>query len=248
MYLRARKYQMDRVFDAFEKNIVFIRQHANWFDWEGEKLQRALDLYDDGFLKVMKHHDSQGRRIMLVNNDVDMNKYNADDVFRLHFLVFTMLILEEDTQYCGIIYIDDFSDAISMKYLAMFPMNSIYDFASQLKSAPLRMKEICVIGLPTFASQIFSVIKLGLTDVMKERMHVLETKSQLWTTFDRKIFTRDFGGEADVKENMAYFRKVIEENVERAVKIFDFDIDLTKALAHKNIQENIGTFRKLEID
>jgi hypothetical protein len=81
----------------------------------------------------MKNSDAQGRRIIIGNNQHDMALFNADDVFRLHCMIILLLALDEETQINGAVYIDDFSKGITMKYLTMFPLKSIYDFSLQLK-------------------------------------------------------------------------------------------------------------------
>lgn len=143
---------MDKVFESFESALIFMRTHENWFDFQGENLERALALYDNGFLKVMKERDSEGRRVLICNNDFDMTKYNADDSFRVHCLVIMVLVLEEMSQISGLVYMDDFRGT-SMKYIMMYPLKSIYEFTLQLKMTPTRLKNIAIVGLPNFATQ-----------------------------------------------------------------------------------------------
>lgn len=247
-FLRARKYNMDRVCDTFEKALIFVRMHDDWFDWVGEKFEKAMELYDTGFLIVLKNRDSEGRRVVVVNNNVDMEKFNADDVFRLHCLVFLCLANEEETQICGIVYVDDFSAGITMKYLSMYPLKSMYDFTIQLKVTPVRLKSICLVGLPSFATQFLNIVKLGLSEVMNARLHVIDEVSDLGNYVDKSIMTKDYGGEVDGTECLDEFRENIMSNIEFLRTFFDFELDMTKAEALKDYHENIGSFRKLEID
>ncbi|XP_070497989.1 retinaldehyde-binding protein 1-like [Chironomus tepperi] len=247
-FLRARKYNMDRVCDTFEKALIFVRTHDDWFDFSEEKFNRIMELYDTGFLKVMKHRDSEGRRVVIANNSLDMEKYNADDVFRLHCLVFLILALEEETQICGIVYIDDFSTGITMKYLSMFPLKSMYDFTIQLKVTPVRLKNICLVGLPSFATQFLNIVKLGLSEVMNQRLHVVDNASELGNYVDQSVMTKDYGGKLDGDECLKEFRKIIDANIDIVKAFFDFELDMTKAEVLKDYHENIGSFRKLEID
>lgn len=239
---------MDRVYDSFEKALLFVRSHPDWFDWSGEKLKRALELHDNGFLKVMKERDSEGRRIILINNKLDMDKHNADDVFRLHCLVILLLSMEEETQICGAIYVDDFSTGVTMKYFAMYPLRSMYDFTLQLKVTPIRLKNICLIGLPSFASQFLNIVKLGLSDVMNKRLQVLDDVTDCWNYVDQSKMTKEYGGMFDDNEVIDDFNELINKHLETLKKFFDFEIDMAKAEVFKNIHENVGSFRKLEID
>ncbi|CAG9807640.1 unnamed protein product [Chironomus riparius] len=247
-FLRARKYNMDRVCDTFEKALIFVRTHDEWFDWSEDKFNRTMELYDTGFIKVMKNRDSEGRRVVIANNKLDMEKYNADDVFRLHCLVFLVLANEEETQICGIVYIDDFSEGITMKYLSMYPLKSMYDFTIQLKVTPVRLKNICLVGLPSFATQFLNIVKLGLSEVMNQRLHVVDNASEIGNFVDQSVMTKDYGGDFDGDECLKEFRKIIEANIDTIRTFLDFELDMTKAEILKDYHENIGSFRKLEID
>lgn len=246
-FLRARKYSMDKVFESFEKALIFIRTHESWFDWSEDRLEKALSLYDRGFLKVMKERDSEDRRVMICNNDLDMMEHDADDVFRLHCLVIMILAIEEPTQISGIVYIDDFT-GITMKYLMMYPLKSIYEFTLQLKMTPVRLKNICLVGLPLFATQFLNIVKLGLSEVMSKRFQVFDETKELWSVVEQKVMTKEYGGKSEASEVVKDFRKVIDENLDTFRDFLDFEIDMTKAEAMKNVHENIGSFRKLEID
>lgn len=247
-FLRTRKYNMDRVCDSFEKALIFVRSHEGWFDFSGEKFKRSMELYDTGFLKVLKDRDSEGRRVVVVTNQLDMERFDADDVFRLHCLVFLVFAIEEETQICGIVYVDDFSCGITMKYLSMYPLKSMYDFTIQLKVTPVRLKSICLVGLPAFATQFLNIVKLGLSDVMNERLHVIDNVAELGDFVDLSIMTTDYGGNADADECLKEFRKHIEGNVDMLREFLRFKIDMTKAEELKDYHESIGSFRKLEID
>lgn len=239
---------MDRVFDSFERTLIFAKVHDLWFDWRGEKLQKALDLYNDGAMKVMKQRDSDGRRVIIANNKVDMEKYDSDDVFRLYFLVFVIISMEVETQLCGSTYLM-FCLNISMKYVTMYPLTSIYDFAAELKSAPLRINKITIVGLPTYAANLMNMVKLGLSDKMRDRLQMADNGPELWDSFDKKLFTADFGGDSDEQEAIDDFRKVIDEKIDDLRDFFEsYEIDMTKAEALKDTHGNVGSFRKLEID
>jgi hypothetical protein len=196
----------------------------------------------------MKERDSEGRRVIICNNDLDMMKYDADDVFRLHCLVIMVLAIEESTQISGLIYIDDFT-GITMKYLMMYPLKSIYEFTLQLKMTPVRLKNICLVGLPMFATQFLNIVKLALSETMSKRFQVFDETNELWSVVEQKVMTQDYGGKSDESDVIKDFRKVIDENVEIIRNFLDFELDLSKAEAMKNlVHENVGSFRKLEID
>lgn len=247
-FLRARKYRMDKVFESFEKALLFIRTRESWFDWSDERLEKALKLYDRGFLKVMKERDSEGRRVMICNNDLDMDEHDSDDVFRLHVMVILVLALEEETQINGLVYIDDFT-GISLKYLMMYPLKSIYEFTLQLRVTPIRLKNICLVGLPLFATQFLNIVKLALSEVMAKRFQVFDEIKDLWSVVEQRVMTKEYGGESNEQDVIKDFRKNLDENLKLIKEFLEFEIDMKKVEAMKNVEhESVGSFRKLEID
>jgi hypothetical protein len=239
---------MDRVFESFDRSSVIIKQHSSWFDYQGESLKRSLDLYDSGFLKVMKKRDSEGRRVVVCNNNTDLDKFNAEDMFRLQALIANILTMEEETQLSGVTYICDFRLNNSIKYFSSFPLKSISDFATQMKFLPIRFKKILIVGLPPYASQFFNIVKMGMSEKMRERMEVIDDINEVLKHVDKSVLTEDVGGDENEKETIEEFRKIIDANLESVKKFINYDVDLTKASAVCTELENIGSFRKLEID
>jgi hypothetical protein len=240
---------MDRVFESIDKSSIIIKAHNEWFNYKEEKLQRAMDLYDSGFLKVMKQRDKEGRRILLCKNNMDMERFNADDIFRLHCLIVNILSTEEETQLSGMVYISDFRVNNSMKYFSMFPLKALADFAVQLKFIPLRTKRMVLVGLPIYATQFLNILKIGMSEKMSKRLELMDDTSQLWDIVEKSTMTHDIDGEFDEQKTIEDFRKMIDDNLERVQKFLDYDVDLEKAgIYSPQDLENIGSFRKLEID
>ncbi|KAG5669805.1 hypothetical protein PVAND_000098 [Polypedilum vanderplanki] len=248
-FIRARKYRMDRVFESIDKSSILMKVHNEWFDYKSEKLQRVLDLYDTGFLKVMKQRDNEGRRILHCNNNLDIEKFNIDDIYRLNTMIVNILSLEEETQISGIIYINDYRVNNSMKYFTMFPLKPLSDFIAQLKFIPIRAKKIILLGLPSYATQFLNIVKKGISEKMSKRIEFMDDTSQLWNIVDKSTMTKDIDGEANEREIIEDFRKKIDENIERIQTFLNFNVDLEKAgFFSLEDLENIGTFRKLQID
>jgi hypothetical protein len=240
---------MDRAFDSFEKALIFIKTHGDWFDTSEETLKRTLDLYDSGFLRVTKERDSLGRRTLFINQlDLDIDKFNSDDIFRLHCIVSPFLSHEEESQLCGVNYVADFRGQVTMRHMAMLPFKAVFDFVSQIKITPLRYKSISIIGLPTFATQFLQMIKLALSDKMLKRLHVLNDIDDLWTFVEKDTMTEKYGGKCTEKETAEEFRNIIVDRMEKWKEFLDFEIDLEKAKELKGVNETVGSFRKLEID
>jgi hypothetical protein len=248
-FIRSRKYTMDRVFESFDKTSVVFSLHREWFDCKGVNLQRVLDLYNSGYLKVMTKRDSEGRRVILCNNKYfDLDKYNAEDIFRINCLIVSVLSIEEETQLSGIVYVIDFRENNSMKFFTSFPLKPLSEFAAQMKFMALRIKRIVVVGLPTYATQFINIIKIGMSEKMRKRMEIVEDSRELWNVIDRSVMTEDIGGDESEQETMVEFKNFFDANLDRVQKFLECDVDLKRAGILGAELENIGSFRKLEID
>lgn len=85
---------------------------------------------------------------------------------------------------------------------------------------------------------------------MSKRFQAFDELSECWTVVDQKVLTKEYGGSSNDNEVKDDFRKLIFEKLVDLNKFMDYEIDLPKAEAMKNMHEssNVGSFRKLEID
>ncbi|KAG5669804.1 hypothetical protein PVAND_000097 [Polypedilum vanderplanki] len=129
-FLRTKKYKMDEVFDIFEKALIFIKSHENWYNFSEENLKRNFDLYDAGFIRVTKIFDSNGRKTIFVNHKNLILKNLTIWIFRIHCLVAPILADDEASQICGVNYVLDLSEDFTMKHLTICPLKQLLEFVS----------------------------------------------------------------------------------------------------------------------
>ncbi|KAL7023003.1 hypothetical protein ACKWTF_012462 [Chironomus riparius] len=248
-FLRVKKFSMDKVYESIEKTLLFIKRHDNWSNFHGENLQRALDLYDTGYIIVSKEHDSEGRRIIVCNHEMDLTKFNADDVFRLVVLLFSTLYNDEEAQIGGVIYISD-ARAANINYVTSFSLKSFFQFVTQLKSSPIRLKNIIAVGMPTFANQLMNIAKLAFSEKIKNRLMFMDSISDLPNEVDVSILSEEYGGKFATAELIENFKPKLIANANFMNEfIKKIEIDFSK-VGDKDFDETemLGTFRKLEID
>ncbi|XP_070497990.1 alpha-tocopherol transfer protein-like [Chironomus tepperi] len=248
-FLRVKKFSMDKVYESIEKTLLFIKRHKNWSDFHGEKLQRALDLYDTGYLIVTREHDSECRKIIVCNHEMNLTKFNADDVFRLIVLLFSTLYNDEEAQIGGVIYISD-ARAANINYITSFTIKSFFQFVTQLKSSPIRMKKIVTVGMPAFANQLMNISKLALSEKIKNRLKFVDGISELSNQVDVSILTEEYGGKYTKAELVEDFRPKLVANAKFMSEIIEkIQIDFSKVVDKEYDESEMrGSFRKLEID
>lgn len=240
---------MDKVYESIEKTLLFIKRHKNWTDFHGENLQRALDLYDTGYIIVSKEHDSEGRKIIVCNHEMDLTKFNADDVFRLVVLLFSTLYNDEEAQIGGVIYISD-ARAANINYVTSFTLKSFFQFATQLKSSPIRLKNIVAVGMPPFANQLMNIAKLAFSEKIRNRLMFIDGISELSNQVDVSILSQEYGGKFTAAELIEDFKPKLIANANFMKEFIEkFDMNFSN-VGDKDFDEAemLGTFRKLEID
>jgi len=163
----------------------------------------------------------------------------------LQCILFPILINEEETQICGINYIKSCKN-ITVSHLSLLPMKKTFDALTNLKVFPMSVKNILIIGVPQFAMQALQMLKYVLTDKMRQRFHVFNEVSELPDENVKAALSDDCGSNYDV-ENI---RELIKKHSDLLNSFVDFEIDMEKASGSKNVKsfENVGSFRKLEID
>lgn len=236
---------MANAFEQFEKCLLFIKTHEDWFKLSKEDYERALQLYESGFIKILKKRDSEGRRNAVFTSSLgDPNKFNGDDVMNLQCILFPILMNEEKTQICGMNYINSCKNT-TVSHLSLLSMKKTFDALTNLKVFPLSVKNIFIIGVPQFATQALNMMKYVLTDKMRKRFHVFNEVSDL-SDENVKVALSDDCGSKEV-ENI---HELIKKHSNMLNNFMDFDLDMEKATASKNVKsfENVGSFRKLEID
>lgn len=89
---------------------------------------------------------------------------------------------------------------------------------------------------------------MAMSEKMKNRIMLVKDIEELATHIDKSILTDYLGGDEDEKEVFEDFIKLLESKIETIKKINDFEIDIEKAKACRNIEESVGSFRTLQID
>jgi hypothetical protein len=89
---------------------------------------------------------------------------------------------------------------------------------------------------------------MAMSEKMKNRIMLVKDVEELTTHIDKSILTDYLGGDEDEKEVFEDFIKLLESNLQAIKNTNDFEIDIEKAKACRNIEESVGSFRTLQID
>lgn len=89
---------------------------------------------------------------------------------------------------------------------------------------------------------------MAMSEKMKSRIQLVKDIEELATVIDKSILTDYLGGDEDEKEVFEDFIKLLESKIDIIKNTNDFEIDIEKAKACRNIEESVGSFRTLQID
>ncbi|KAL7011970.1 hypothetical protein ACKWTF_014537 [Chironomus riparius] len=248
-FLRARKYNMDKVFECFNNFVNFKRCVPQLYDFHSFK--ELLDIYNKGPILVMNDRDSDGRRIVLLRHKVlEDSKASFINILKLSHLIGASLIDEPETQICGLVMIHDFRN-VTFNYTKIIDTNLLCKILTMADSNTIRIKQINFIGFPSFANSLFELAKSFLNYKMKSRLNLLKNIEDLTKVMDVKNLPVEYGGTDNLNDCLKQRRKDVENQAHIAIKFFDsFVIDEKKMKIYENEKsfEAVGSFRKLEID
>jgi len=248
-FLRTKKYSMDKVFNTFENCILAQRKYSRWFDFKEEDFDKMMELYRTGYIYPLAERDEQGRKLIFIQlKRLNPEHFTSADAIRLSVVISAALLEEEETQIAGIATIID-HEGITMKHTSLFSVTDIVDFADCLKNAVGRYKQLFLVNLPTFAVFLLDVARSTLNDKLKKRIVLPKSVDDLKNYIDPSLLPKEYGGALTEAEHMeifnVYFRG-IRPNLEKLrAKVVDWNkVPDLKSLS----VDNVGSFRKLEID
>ena len=238
---------MERVFKLYENHFIFRKTHPNWSVLNDDVVTRCLQLIKSGYIYPLLERGSEGQKIVLMNQGkFDIENYSVDATFPLILNGLFMLLEDEHTQVFGIELIVNYTD-VTLKYFSSFSLQDHMDFVQfGLKAAPGRFKKYYLVNMPAFASKMVSVVKLAMSEKMKSRLCIVKNIKELSKYVE--VLPREMGGKIPESEMIESFQKAFVANVGQMKIINDFSFDLEKTVCDQKQTENVGSFRKLEID
>lgn len=249
-FLRTKKYSVDQAFSVLENNLLFCMNHSDWFDLSDSRIQRMKEFCRVGFIYPLAERTSDGRQIVFINQPrVDPDIFSSDDVFHLFFVLIVTLLLEEETQIAGLTFIGNHEN-VSMKYISLYSVDKVVNVIKFLKNAcPGRFKGCALINLPSIAMFLWNAAKSVMTEKLKERIQLVKSFKDIEQSVHKSLLPKEYGGEKFTEAEMIEkFLQFFDENLNLLRRTKTFDIDEESLSACKGLQDNFGSFRKLEID
>jgi hypothetical protein len=209
------------------------------------------DLLESGFALIMPEKDNDGCAIVLYRPGVmDPRKFTANDLFRFETAVVEHILTEEENQIAGVVDIFDFT-TFPKSLLTFLTISDIKNMIYLLGNVmPIRLKAFYIVGLPSFASQLFEWGAGFINKKLKNRLKFVKDFEELKKIVDVDLLPLEFGGKVSIQE---LIRNLGENFLRtREVILWTNDVDVDLKGQNKQQQENgttaSGSFKTLEID
>lgn len=142
LFLRARKFDVDRAFTLLTNYCKFRYENPHLFeDVTVESVRRVVER---GLPMALKERDSEGRRVLLFRPSLlQPDEMSVDDVHRALLYVLDALIEDAETQVNGFVMVEDWSGMTFYK-MRMFDQRSIKRIVDIVQ---VRFRNFCIFSL-----------------------------------------------------------------------------------------------------
>lgn len=248
MFLRTRKFSFDVTAKSFENHFLLRKKHPQWFDMEPSSVEIMKSLIRCGYVYILKDRDSLGEAVFCINAaKFDTEKFNSDISFHSTYMTASVAIEDEVTQIIGLTYILNYSNT-TMSLFSLYPVADIVDWVKSTGALPGRFKKFIIIGLPAFTNTLLNLVKMTMTEKQRDRLLILDTYDELCQHIDPSILPETLGGTQSEAQIIDHFIERFDDNLDKLRASNDFEIDDAKVALKSDVNETVGSFRKLDID
>jgi hypothetical protein len=248
-FLRAKKYWNDEAFRVLENYLIFRHKNKEWFDLSDEKVSRYRELTRSGYMFNCDERNGSDKSAYMICNMAQLNldKFTVDELFHCYFTNTMMVLLDENFQVHGGGGLANMENA-SAKQIAIYPVGQVISFTKYLVNAnPIRFAGIQIVGAPSYANQLVNLFKMTLSEKLKNRVHAFKNVNELHKMVDKSCLPSEMGGKVTQNELIERHLRNFEEKLPILRRIADFEL-IVENIDEKLRVENVGNFRKLDID
>ncbi|XP_047987674.1 clavesin-1 [Leguminivora glycinivorella] len=197
IFLRPCKWYPESALALMRRIAEFKRDNASLLD--GLMPDHEKDAFlNHNVVNVMKGRDDKGRRVLIVNagGTWDPKKVNADQLFRLFYLIHEAAMLEPESQVRGTVVIMDFNNMGWTQTMGLTPSFSKRLLTFIQDAMPLRLKEVHFVKQPMVFNVVWKMFKPFVREKLKNRIFFHGSKmSSLHEHLAPSHLPSDYAGE-----------------------------------------------------
>ena len=252
IYLRIRKYNMAETFKVIETTYAARIKYKNFWDFGDKNFEKMSSLYETGCFVPLPERNDEGQKIVLYRfSKWNPEKFTPHDFLRLVLYNCSILIEEEETQIAGVVTIIDCADLTSNHLVSPMFLKELAAVGKDLQS--IRYKTSYLMNLPPFAKLIVDLFIKLLSEKIGMRIKTLENPDDLKKHVEPSLLPKEYGGTSmTCVEMMQKFSAFEKER--RTSNLYgwrygsDWDKSTLNLFESAVEDENVGSFRKLDID
>ncbi|KAL5022440.1 hypothetical protein ScPMuIL_001595 [Solemya velum] len=255
--LRVRKFSQLRAREMVESILTTKAKCSEWYIGNDPTDPKAQKIWKEG-VYVPLPRDKDGQRALLMRigkMDPSGKSYTADEFIKANAMVFDYLLMDENTQVNGLIFIIDLT-GMDIKHTTFFGLARNKKTTEALqKSVTARMKGIHYYNTGPIFESVFEVVKVFMSDKLRSRIHFHgQSLVSLYEKVDMSILPDEYlpddykgpsaGSVQDLITN--YVEELNKPHIQQWVKRMhspEWGIDLSK----KPNDEPQASFRKLNV-
>lgn len=237
-FIKIRKFNMDRAYKTFESSLIFIKSHPEWYANPGPSDYEFTKQADSPVI-FMKKRDAQNRRIIIHKFKNYKNISDSNKIMRMMMLSQNLLTFTREDVEHGLVTIVDERE-LTFKTFTKFAPKDLIDSGKSTDILPIRYQKIFILGMPTFVQQLYLIAKSFMSKKVAERMHLIQNVEELKEHMDISLLTKEYGGSETELTDFDEF----EYGIKFLNILNKFEVNFSRI--HEF--ENVGSFRKLEVD
>ncbi|KAL1430461.1 hypothetical protein MTO96_033784 [Rhipicephalus appendiculatus] len=163
-FLRVRKYDTQAAFKNVKKYFKFRADHPEMFkDLAPSKVPFDAVCRKHRLITISRHSDPMGRTAVMLKTGAWSHEIcTLNDFFRVAFVIFDHLLLQEESMIKGVVVVLDVK-GIGVYHLAHYTPSVIGTLISFVQDGvPVRLKGVYVINNPPIFDLIFGITKTFL--------------------------------------------------------------------------------------
>ncbi|KAE8576418.1 hypothetical protein XENTR_v10004173 [Xenopus tropicalis] len=216
-FLRARKFDYDR---ALQLLVNYYSCRKAWPEVFTDLRPSAVKpVLDSGFLTVLPHTDTEGRRIVCIRPGCWIPRdYPITENIRAIYLSLEKLVESEETQVNGIVILADYN-GVGLTHASHFgPFIAKKVIGILQDGFPIRIKAVNVINEPRIFKGIFAILKPFLKEKIVKRffLHGSDLNS-LHANIPKSILPEEYGGTAGKLDTTAWSQILLDSEEDFAV-------------------------------
>ncbi|KAF8778768.1 clavesin-2-like isoform X1 [Argiope bruennichi] len=194
-FLRSRKFNVKKSFACLKKLYnIFGDSYSDVFaDHNVSSTREALQ---SGFGSHLPYRDEEGTAVLLVKtSNWDTNKYDTIGIFNSITAMVMKAIDDPATQVCGVHLLIDVS-GMSLQHVRCLTARYLYLVSQGVQNTiPIRYKAIHIFNASVVFRYIWAVLKLFLTDKIRNRIYFHNDNKSLQKLIPKAILPTEYGGD-----------------------------------------------------